>query len=53
LSDEEIGDYQTFFDNAKRLRALFAELEAVGLSVVEDRPRTTGPIAKKTRPTTR
>ena len=53
LSDEEIDDFQAFFDNAKRLRALFAELEALGLSVVEDRPRTAKTVAKRARPTTR
>ena len=35
LSDEEVADYEAFFDNAKRLRALLAELENLGLSVIE------------------
>ena len=35
LSDEEVDDYQAFFDNAKRLRALLAEIEALSLSVIE------------------
>ena len=35
LSDEEVADYEVFFDNAKRLRALLAELENLGLSVIE------------------
>jgi hypothetical protein len=35
LSDEEVADYEAFFDNAKRLRGLLAELENLGLSVIE------------------
>jgi hypothetical protein len=35
LSDEEVADYEAFFDNAKRLRALLGELENLGLSVIE------------------
>jgi hypothetical protein len=35
LSDDEVDDYQAFFDNAKRLRSLLVELEALSLSVVE------------------
>jgi hypothetical protein len=35
LSDQEVADYEAFFDNAKRLRALLAELENLGLSVIE------------------
>ena len=35
LSDQEVADYERFFDNAKRLRTLLAELEALGLSVIE------------------
>ncbi len=45
LSDDEVGDYAAFFDNAKRLRALLAELEALSLTVVTDatdpKPRST------------
>jgi hypothetical protein len=36
LSDQEVDDYGEFFENAKRLRALVAELEALGLSVIPD-----------------
>jgi hypothetical protein len=36
LSEEEIDDYQSFFDNAKRLRALLAEIEALSLTVIDD-----------------
>jgi hypothetical protein len=35
LNDDEVADYQAFFDNAKRLRSLLVELEALSLSVVE------------------
>jgi hypothetical protein len=35
LSEDEVGDYAVFFDNAKRLRALLAELETLSLAVVE------------------
>ena len=36
LSDQEVDNYGEFFDNAKRLRSLVAELEALGLSVIPD-----------------
>lgn len=45
LSDEEIDDYQSFFDNAKRLRALLSEIEALSLQVVESQP----PVGKRAR----
>ena len=45
LSDEEADDYETFFDNAKRLRALLIELEALSLSVIGDDPRPKKPGA--------
>lgn len=40
LSEQEGSDYQPFFDNAKRLRALLAELEALGLTTIEEAPRS-------------
>jgi hypothetical protein len=46
LSDEQWADYQSWFDNARRLRALVAELEAVCLQVVEADPRS----ARRARP---
>jgi hypothetical protein len=46
LNNQEIGDYQPFFDNAKRLRALLAEVEAVGLTIVEGDPFTTKSVAR-------
>lgn len=36
LSEEEVGDYQAFFENAKRLRGLLAELETLSLSVLDN-----------------
>lgn len=40
LTDEQARDYQEWFDNAKTLRALTAELEALSLSVVQEDPRS-------------
>ena len=39
LTPEQRDDYATFFDNSKRLRALLAELEALGLSIIDADPR--------------
>ena len=36
LSDQEVADYQALFDNARRLRTLIAELEALGLEQIEN-----------------
>lgn len=35
MSEEQLADYQAFFDNARKLKALVAELEALSLSIVE------------------
>ena len=48
LTDEELADYQPLFDNAKRLRALIAELQDLSLELV-DRQKP----AARTRRTTR
>jgi hypothetical protein len=40
LTDEQAADYQPWFDNARRARELLAELEALGLGVVEADPRS-------------
>lgn len=40
LSDEEARAYKAWFDNAKRLRGLLDELEALGLRAVEADPRS-------------
>jgi hypothetical protein len=39
LSDDEVRAYKEWFDNAKRLRDLFGELEALGLRAVESDAR--------------
>jgi len=35
LTDQQWEDYQEWFDNAKRLRALIAELETVSMEIFE------------------
>jgi hypothetical protein len=35
LSDEQLVDYQVFFDNDRRLKRLLHELEELGLALVE------------------
>lgn len=39
LTEEQWADYRPWFENAKRLRELTAELEALSLQEVEDDPR--------------
>jgi hypothetical protein len=39
LSDEQHADYESWFENAKRLRALVTALEALGLEVLDTDPR--------------
>jgi hypothetical protein len=39
LSADQHADYEEWFDTAKRLRALVAALEALGLQVAEADPR--------------
>jgi hypothetical protein len=39
LSDDQLADYQDWFDNQRRLRALIAELEALSLAVTDNDPR--------------
>lgn len=40
-TDEQYADYRPWFDNARRAKDLFGELEAVSLAVVEADPRST------------
>ena len=40
FSDEQLADYEPWFDNERRLRALVHDLEALGLAIVESDPRT-------------
>jgi Family of unknown function (DUF6788) len=39
LTDDQLADYQPWFDNHKRLRALITELEELSLQIAEDDPR--------------
>jgi hypothetical protein len=39
LSDDQLADYQPWFDNHRRLRELIAELEALSLAIAEADPR--------------
>ena len=39
LTDDQLADYQDWFDNQRRLRALIAELEALSLAITEADPR--------------
>jgi uncharacterized protein DUF6788 len=39
LTDDQLADYQPWFDNQRRLRALLAELEALSLDITEADPR--------------
>ena len=39
LTDDQLADYQPWFDNHRRLRALIAELEALSLDITENDPR--------------
>jgi len=40
LSPEQATDYQVFIVNHRRIRELFARLEAIGLKTLESDPRT-------------
>jgi hypothetical protein len=46
LSEAELATYRPWFDNAKRLRALLGELQALTLEIVEG-PTPTPPSNKK------
>lgn len=39
LSEEQIAEYQAYFDHAKQLRSLLAELESLSLAAIEADPR--------------
>ncbi|MFY9651627.1 DUF6788 family protein [Trebonia sp.] len=39
LSDDQLADYQPWFDNHKRLRELITELEELSLEIAENDPR--------------
>ena len=50
LTDEQWSDYELWFDNARRLRELLAELEALSLAVVEADPRSTRRTGRRSTP---
>ena len=39
LTDDQLADYQPWFDNHRRLRELIAELEELSLAIAENDPR--------------
>ena len=39
LSDDQLADYQPWFDNHKRLRELITELEELSLAITDNDPR--------------
>jgi uncharacterized protein DUF6788 len=39
LTDDQLADYQPWFDNHRRLRELIADLEALSLEIAENDPR--------------
>jgi Xaa-Pro aminopeptidase len=53
LSEEQLADYQEYFDNATRLRQLVEELEALTIEVISSDPRlkpgTSRPSAARPR----
>ena len=53
LTDEQRDEYQPWFDNARRLRALMSELEAMSVAAVERDPRWLRPGSTATPPTRR
>jgi hypothetical protein len=39
LTDDQLADYQPWFDNQRRLRSLFAELETLSQEIADNDPR--------------
>jgi hypothetical protein len=39
LSDDQLADYQPWFDNQRRLRSLIADLEALSQAITDTDPR--------------
>ena len=39
LTDDQLADYQPWFDNQRRLRALIAELETLSQEIADNDPR--------------
>lgn len=40
LTDEQLGDYQPWFDNARDLRHLIGKLEALSIQIIDNDPRS-------------
>lgn len=53
LSPAELADYEPLFENAKRLRALMAELQALTLVIVEANSDAQGPATARAARRTR
>jgi hypothetical protein len=51
LSDDQLEDYQPWFDNHRRLRALVTELEALSQAIADADPRWNRRPARRTRQT--
>ena len=51
LSDDQLEDYQPWFDNHRRLRALVTELEALSQAIADADPRWNRQPARRTRQT--
>jgi hypothetical protein len=54
LTDEQAAEYTAWFENMRKLRQIMSELEALGLKVVADDPRSArrpGGRKPKARPT--
>jgi hypothetical protein len=47
LSAEQVAEYQDWFDNERKLRALVAELEALGIESIQSDPRSPRRVAKR------
>src|ERR1700752_2566771 len=50
LTDDQLADYQPWFDNHRRLRELIAELETLSLAIAEADPRWQRGPASGTQP---
>lgn len=52
LTEEQLRDYQDWFDSNRQLRALIAELHALSLEVIEQDKRATGKPGRARRRST-
>lgn len=51
LSPEQVEEYQPWFDNERKLRALVHELEALGVAAIETDPRSPRRRSNRSTPT--